>query len=114
MIRFKANDAVRLQATSELLFIDAIDEESAIALCRRFGSFGPEGTAAPYPLDSLRENVIRASRAVDPRSGMSTIRRIICRSGLHDWKPRTFNDRPLLSEIAGKVCAQCGEIRLQG
>lgn len=110
---FKANMAVRLQATSELLFIDAIDEDAAIALCRRFGSGGPEGTSVPFPLDSLRENVIRAPRQADPLLETSLFRRMMCRIGLHDWQSKTFHDRPQLGDITGNVCTHCGEIRLQ-
>ncbi|MGI4799743.1 MAG: hypothetical protein ACRYG8_38020 [Janthinobacterium lividum] len=110
---FKANMAVRLQATSELLFIDAVDEDAAIALCRRFGSSGPEGASTPFPLDSLRENVVRAPRQADLLLGTSLFRRAACRLGLHDWQSKTFHDRPQLGDVVGKVCTYCTEVRLQ-
>lgn len=104
--------AVRLQATSELLIIDTIDSDTAIALCRRFGSAGPEGCAEPFSLDSLRENVIRAPRqAVPPEPSM--LRRMICRLGSHRWQSRIFRDRPQLGDVHATVCRDCGEIRVQ-
>ncbi|WP_419728295.1 hypothetical protein [Lichenicola sp.] len=111
---FRPNTAVRLRATSELLLIDSIDEESATALCRRFGSGGPEGIAEPFPLDGLRENVIRSPRLTAPRTKMSPISDALCRIGLHGWERKTFRDRPLLGDVDGTVCKCCGEIRLDG
>lgn len=109
---FKANTAVRLRSTSELLLIDVIDEETATALCRRFGIGGPEGLAEPFPLDSLRENVVRARGPADIGSKTSAISRMLCRIGLHSWQRKSFHNRPLLGDVNGMVCRHCGEIRL--
>jgi hypothetical protein len=111
-MRFQANMAVRLRANSELLLIDSVDEESAIAFCRRIGSAGPEGTPTAYPLDSLRENVVRASRTQDVHHEPSLFRRMFCVMGLHGWKRVSFGTRPPLGTIEGETCAHCGEIRL--
>ncbi|MGI4747620.1 MAG: hypothetical protein ACRYGI_13340 [Janthinobacterium lividum] len=109
---FKTNTAVRLRATSELLLIDVIDEETAIAFCRRFGAGGPEGVAEPFPLDNLRENVIRLPAPTDTRLKMSPIGKVLCGIGLHSWQPKSFHNRPPLGDITGMVCKHCGEIRL--
>ena len=42
-MRYQANMAVRLRVSSELLLIDSVDEEAAIAFCRRIGTAGPAG-----------------------------------------------------------------------
>lgn len=109
---FKANTAVRLRATSELLLIDVIDDETATAFCRRFGVGGPEGAARPFPLDSLRENVVRARGPSEQVSKMSLMSLLRCRIGLHHWQQKSFHSRPLLGDIKGLVCKRCGEIRL--
>ena len=112
-MRFQANMAVRLRVNSELLLIDSVDEESAIAFCRRIGSAGPEGTPTAYPLDSLRENVLRASRAAaEAQPEPSPLRRLSCWLGLHAWKHASFGTRPPLGTIVGESCVHCGEIRL--
>lgn len=111
-MRYQANMAVRLRVTSELLLIDSVDEEAAIAFCRRIGNAGPEGTTTAYPLDSLRENVVRASRAPEAQHEPSAIRRLSCLLGLHSWKPASFGARPPLGSIEGETCLHCGDIRL--
>jgi len=109
---FKENTAVRLRATSELLLIDVIEAETATAFCRRFGIGGPEGLAEPFPLDSLRENVIRSPGPADTGAKASPIGKLLCRIGVHGWQPKTFHSRPLLGDVNGMVCKHCGEIRL--
>ena len=111
-MRYQANMAVRLRVNSELLLIDSVDEEAAIAFCRRIGSAGPEGTTTAYPLDSLRENVVRASRAQETPQEPSALRRLCCMIGLHAWKQASFGMRPPLGTIKGKTCTHCGDIRL--
>lgn len=113
-MNLRANTAVRLRATSELLIIDSIDEDTATALCRRFGSGGPEGVAESFPLDGLRENVIRSPGPAAARPKMSPIGSALCRTGVHGWEQKTFRDRPLLGDVGATVCKRCGEIRLDG
>ena len=103
---------MRYQANMAVLLIDSVDEEAAIAFCRRIGSAGPEGTPTAYPLDSLRENVVRASRAPDTVQEPSALRRLCCLLGLHGWKPTSFGARPPLGSLDGQTCTHCGEIRL--
>lgn len=107
---FSKNMAVRLRADSSLLYIDELDEDRAMAFCRRFGSNGPEGESKPYLLDALRENVIRISRQSDApeRKVLSTI---LCRVGIHDWKLQMFRRQPL-SSIGAKICCNCSEIKI--
>lgn len=112
-MEFKVNSAVRLRADSQLLVIVSIDEQSAIAYCRRFSNDGLEGEPEPYPFDCLRENVIRAPRPIDQRADSTVLRRVICRIGLHTWQAKIFQSRPLIGDIEGKVCKHCGEIRLK-
>ena len=111
-MRFQANMAVRLRANSELLVIDSVDEEAAIAFCRRISNAGPEGVPLAYPLDSLRENVVRASRVQEAQPEPSVVRRLFCLFGAHDWKHANFGWRPPLGSLEGETCAHCGEIRL--
>ena len=111
-MRYQANMAVRLRVNSELLLIDSVDEESAIAFCRRIGNAGPEGTPTAYPLDSLRENVVRALRSPEAQHEPSILRRLFCPLGLHAWKRASFGTRPPLGIIEGETCIHCGEIRL--
>ena len=111
-MQYQTNMAVRLRATSELLLIDSVDEEAAVAFCRRIGNAGPEGTTTAYPLDSLRENVVRASRTAETQHEPSSVRRLFCMVGLHSWKPASFGSRPPLGSIEGETCIHCGDIRL--
>ena len=111
-MHYQANTAVRLKSNSELLLIDAVDEEAAIAFCRRIGSAGPEGTPTAYPLDSLRENVVRAQRAQDMQQEPSLLRRLSCLLRLHMWEHVEFSARPPLGSVRGKTCVHCGDIRL--
>lgn len=112
-MQYQANMAVRLRVNSELLLIDSVDEEAAVAFCRRIGNAGPEGTTTAYPLDSLRENVVRASRAPETQpQEPSAIRRLTCLVGLHTWKHASFGTRPPLGSIEGETCVHCGDIRL--
>ncbi len=111
-MRYQANMAVRLRANSELLLIDSVDEEAALAFCRRIGSAGPEGTPTAYPLDSLRENVVRASRAQEAQQEPSTLRRLCCLIGMHTWRHANFGMRPPLGSVEGETCVHCGDIRL--
>lgn len=109
---FMPATAVRLRATSELLFIETVDEDAAVAYCQSYGSGGPEGDAKPYPLDSLRENVQR-NRTTELVEEASTVRRLCCRLGIHVWKARTFRNRPILGDIDIEMCRYCGNIRQQ-
>ncbi len=111
-MRYQSNMAVRLRANSELLLIDSVDEEAAIAFCRRIGSAGPEGTTTAYPLDSLRENVVRASRTPEAQHEPAVIRKLACLLRVHTWRPASFGTRPPLGSIEGETCIHCGEIRL--
>ena len=111
-MNFQANMAVRLRANSELLVIDSIDDEAAIAFCRRIGNAGPQGIPLAYPLDSIRENVIRASRNQEAQPDPSLLRRFLCLLGGHGWKRVHFGTRPPLGEVEGEACSHCGEIRL--
>lgn len=107
---FKAATAVRLRATSELLFIEKIDEDTAIAYCQHYGAGGPEGRAEPYPLDSLRENVQR-TQAVETVEEASARQKLFCWVGIHAWKQKTFRNRPILGDIDAEICRYCGSIR---
>ena len=112
-MRFQANMAVRLRANSELLLIDSVDDEAAVAFCRRIGNAGPEGVPLVYPLDGLRENVVRASRHQETQQEPSVLRKFFCLLGAHGWKPVHFGTRPPLGAIEGEACSHCGEVRLK-
>lgn len=111
-MRFQANMAVRLRANSDLLLVESVDEEAAIAFCRRIGSAGPEGVPLAYPLDNLRENVVRASRSQEVHHEPAALRKLFCLVGAHGWKKVHFGSRQPLGSIDGETCAHCGEIRL--
>jgi hypothetical protein len=109
---FKEQTAVRLRATSELLFIERIDEAAAIAYCQSYGSAGPEGPATVFPLDSLRENAVRAPRDKEALAPSSAVRRLCCRLGMHRWEDKLFLARPILGVMSGRACRYCGDTRL--
>ncbi len=112
VLSFKSQTAVRLKSNSALLFIDAIDEENAIAFCRTFGDSGPKGEAQPYPLDALRENVLRTSQRADTQQDKASLARILCYVGLHRWQARVFRNRSPLGDIDALACTCCGNFRI--
>jgi hypothetical protein len=107
----RTNMAVRLRIDNTLLYIDSIDEESGVAICRKLGSTGPEGDPEVYFLDALRENVIRSPRQVDAQSDHTIISRCLCSVGLHRWIRTIVDNREPLGSMKVKLCKWCGVIR---
>lgn len=102
--------AVRLRSTSDLLFIETIDNDAAIAFCRRFGESGPEGDVEPYPLDSLRENIIRVRNIRHELDRSSWFQKIRCRLNFHARDVSYTTSRPMLGKIEARACRFCGSL----
>lgn len=111
---FKKNMTVRLKSGGDLLVVERIDEEEATALCRRFSNGGADGALELFPLDSLREDVVRAHKSANSLSDTSLLRGLMCAGGLHRWELKTFRDHAHLGDIAADFCSHCGMIRMRG